>query len=228
MNAGGGKIIVASKDLFIGETFIKIAENLKIGTVLPLVTKGTALLEQITSEVPSLVIMDLFMSDLSGLTILDEIKRRGLKIKILCYSRHLNTVAAVKAVKCGAWGVIDLSSSFCDFENAILSVFSFKKYIPCVIENLLKDRDFEINFEKYKAMTVRQTQILQLSACGSSNEEISYFLKISSKTVEKHKKNLRDKLGLKSTFELCLFAVREGFIEFKEEGDVFKMFKYRS
>jgi DNA-binding NarL/FixJ family response regulator len=66
--------------------------------------------------------------------------------------------------------------------------------------------------DSYDLLTSREREILQLSAEGKSNKEIAASLNLSLYTVETHRRNLQEKLGLHSPAELILYAVRKGVI----------------
>ncbi len=105
-----------------------------------------------------------------------------------------------------------------DFTFAITNVRGGRRVIPEKIKQLVDSNDFELFPDKYRDLTTRQIEVMQMTAEGLSNMEIAFNLKISVKAVEKHKRNLRDKLGLLSSLEIGLFALREGFVEIKEGG----------
>ena len=116
----------------------------------------------------------------------------------------------------GARGVIDYSYGTSELTDIIRNVRAGRRFMPADVKCLVDTNDFELSPEKYKDFTMKQFAVMQLAAEGLSNMEIAFNLKISVKSVEKHKKKIRDKLGLLSSFEIGLFAIREGFVEVKE------------
>jgi DNA-binding NarL/FixJ family response regulator len=178
---------------------------------------GIDALDAIIKERPVFIIIDMFLPRLNCLAILKEIKRKNINASILCYCRKLKLCYGIKAIKEGARGVVDFNSSGDDFLKAIETVQCGKKFIPKDIKRLIDDRDYEMFPEKYRGMTVRQVEIMQMTASGLSNQELAYNLNISVKTVEKHKRNLRDKLGLFSSLEIGMFALREGYVDVGRE-----------
>ena len=209
-------ILVATGDRFVGDSIINILENGRNGNEILLLNDGMDALESILRNRPDFIILDLFLPRLNGLAILNEIKRKDIRTSVLCYCRKLKDHDGVKTVKAGARGVIDLTYSMSDFAKAIRDVRSGRRFIPENIERLIEDRDYEMYPEKYRDITTRQIEVMQMTAKGLSNKEVAFNLNISIKTVEKHKRNLRDKLGLFSSLEIGLFALREGFVEVKE------------
>lgn len=212
------KVLVAAGDKFVGDSISIILEQKICGKGLQLFNDGVDALESIIINKPSFIVLDLYMPGQSGLAILKEIKNNDIKTFVLCYCRKLRDYEGVKAIMAGARGVIDYSYGASEFANAVRNVMGGRRFMPENIKRLIKERDYVNSPEKYRNITARQIEVMQMTAGGLSNMEVAFNMKISVKTVEKHKRALRDKLGLLSSFEIGLFALREGFVEVKEGG----------
>ncbi|MDA3938220.1 MAG: response regulator transcription factor [Spirochaetia bacterium] len=209
-------VLLAAGDKFVGDSIGKILEQKICGKELLICNDGMDALESILLNKPSFMILDLHLPRLGGLAILEEINTNDIKTSVLCYCRKLRPRDGVRAIKAGARGVIDLGYSMSDFTNAARNVRGGRRFIPENIKRSLQENDFELFPEKYRDLTTRQIEVVQMTAEGLSNMEVAFNMNISVKAVEKHKRNLRDKLGLLSSLEIGLFALREGFVEVKE------------
>jgi DNA-binding NarL/FixJ family response regulator len=195
----GSNVLVAASERFVGETISTILEQKICGKGLLFFNDGMDALESIILHRPTFIILDLYLPRLSGLAILEEIKINNIKASVLCYCHKLRPREGIKAIKAGARGVIDLDYGMSDFTNALRNVRGGRRFIPENIRRPLKDNDFELFPEKYRNFTKRQVEVLQMTAGGLSNMEVAFNMNISVKAVEKHKRNLRDKLGLLSS-----------------------------
>lgn len=214
----GRGVLLAAGDKFVGDSISNILEQKICGKGLLLCNDGMDALESILLNKPSFIILDLYLPRLNGLTILKEIKRNDIKASVLCYCRKLRTPLGVKAINAGARGVIDLSYGISDFTNVIRNVRGGRRFMPESVKRLINTKDLELFPEKYSDITTRQIEVMQMTAGGLSNMEVAFNMNISVKAVEKHKRKIRDKLGLLSSLEIGLFAIREGFVEVKEGG----------
>lgn len=211
-------VLVAAGDKFVGESISTILEQKICGKGILLFNDGMDALESIIIHKPSFIILDLFLPRLSGLAILKKIKNNDIQTTVLCYCRKLRTPLGVKAIEAGARGVIDYGCGISELTDVIRNVRAGRRFMPDSIKYLIDKKDYDLFPEKYSDITTRQIEVMQMTAGGLSNMEVAFNMKISVKAVEKHKRNLRDKLGLLSSLEIGLFAMREGFVEVKEGG----------
>ncbi len=100
----GSCVLVAAGDRFVGESIACILEQKICGKGILLFNNGMDALESILLNKPTLIILDLFLPGLNGLSILKEIKRNDIKTSVLCYCRKLRPVIGVKAIIAGARG----------------------------------------------------------------------------------------------------------------------------
>ena len=102
-------ILVSSRDAFTGSVLVDMVEKEKIGTICSYCTDGPQTLKAIERFCPSVLILDLFLPNMNGLSILREIRKMPKKPFILAFSRDLNRMTGVKAVKLGCTGLFDFS-----------------------------------------------------------------------------------------------------------------------
>ncbi|MDA3937710.1 MAG: response regulator transcription factor [Spirochaetia bacterium] len=212
----GRRVLVAASDKFVGDSISNILEQKICGKGLYLWNDGMDALESILLNKPTFIILDLYLPRLCGLAILKEIKKNDIQTTVLCYCRNLRTLLGVKAIEAGARGVFDYGCGSLELTDIIRNVRAGRRFMPENIKHLIDNKDFDLFPEKYRDITTRQVEVMQMTAEGLSNMEIAFNLEISVKAVEKHKRKIRDKLGLLSSLEIGLFALREGFVEVKE------------
>ena len=210
-------ILVTGRDAFIGSVITHAVEMRLTKSICKYCSRGPETLKCILEMHPDLIILDLFLPGLNGLSILKAIPTEDYCPLILAYCRHLNKMVGVKCAMAGVTGLIDYSFDSTQASACLDQVCWGKKSYPNEVWELLDEHDYEKHFQKYTDVTARQAQILELITLGFSNMEISRKLEISVKTVEKHKRVIKDKFGLTSMAEVVHFAIRNGIIEREEE-----------
>ena len=166
---------------------------------------------------PDIVIMDIAMPLLNGLQAAERIIRETPRTGVVFLSMHADESYIVKALDAGARGYLLKDNADEDFERAIRSVAAGKPFFsPAIAQALLED-DVRLMRKRgvqdsYDLLTEREREILQLLAEGKSNKEAASVLNLSPYTVETHRTNLMQKLGLHNTAEIVLYAVRKAII----------------
>jgi len=165
---------------------------------------------------PDSVIMDIAMPLLNGLQAAQVI-RENTRTGVIFLSMHTDESYIVKALDAGARGYLLKDNADEDIERAIRSVAAGKPFFsPAIAQALLEDevrlmRKRRVQ-DSYDLLTEREREILQLLGEGKSNKEAAAVLNLSPYTVETHRTNMMQKLGLHNTAEIVLYAVRKGII----------------
>ncbi len=142
-------------------------------------------------------------------------------IKILILTDQLNEVEIFSSLKAGAIGYIDkITTDAKELHRALQAVANNEEYFSepvanLIIQNYVKNlrQGEEISEKKPRNLTRREIQILKLISEGLTNKQIADGLFISVRTVETHKNNIMQKLGLKNTAELIKFAIKHGYVK---------------
>jgi len=166
---------------------------------------------------PGLVLMDLSMPRMNGMDAIREIKKRSPETKILVLTVHKTEEYILATFSAGADGYALKDSTHAELVLAIKSVLTGKPYLSPgisekVIQGFLEGRRTLKTRTAYDSLTHREREILKLIAEGYKNKEIADCLCISVKTVEKHRANLMDKLGLHNVQALTRFAIERGLV----------------
>ncbi len=166
---------------------------------------------------PNIVLMDVAMPMLNGLDATAQIVKDNDKVAVIILSMYADESYVVRALDAGAKGFLLKDHADEDIERAIRSVATNRPFFsPSIAQSLLEDyvrlmRDRSVS-DSYDLLTEREREVLQLLAEGKSNKEAAAVLKLSPYTVETHRTNLMQKLGLHNTAEIVLYAVRKAII----------------
>ncbi len=173
---------------------------------------GREALEAILEKKPDIAILDISMPEIDGIELVNEIKRRELKTKVILCTAKKDPQTADIALKAGTSGFLLKDSAFDELLSAIKIVQEGKEYIgPSIAMELLNYRS-----EKGKnpsSLTPREEEILTLIALGLSNKQIAAKLFISVKTVETHRTKVMQKLDLHCVADLVRYAMKAGLVD---------------
>ena len=178
---------------------------------------GAEAIELARAERPDLAVLDIAMPRLTGLQAARELSRVMPELRILMLTMYDNEQYFFEALKAGASGFVLKSVADRDLVEACRAAmrdepFLYPGAVTALIRNYL-DRVRDGGDVPDRAITEREEEILKLVAEGHSSKEIAGMLVISVKTVERHRANLLQKLGLRDRLELTRYAIRAGLIE---------------
>lgn len=184
-----------------------------VGTV----TNGRAVLEEAKRLNPDVIVLDVSMPELNGIEAARRLSTMLPSAKIVFVTQQLDPAYVHAAFAAGAMGYVAKQSAAKDLVDAIRMALSHRYYVtPLVSHAETEAYDGKANknpAELFGAeLTPRQREVLQLVAEGKSTKEISAALNISIKTVEFHRNNLMDELGVRSIAELTRYALSRGII----------------
>ncbi|WP_321166468.1 response regulator transcription factor [Paenibacillus sp. Soil766] len=170
---------------------------------------------------PDVVLMDLNMpAGMDGLTATAELRRLMPDLAILILTMHDDDEYLFRAIHVGASGYILKSAPHEELLTAIRSVAAGNAYLyPTATKRLMNEYIEQLkqgeNVDTFGSLSEREREVLALIAKGFSNKEIAEQLVISVKTVESHKSNVMEKLGLKTRPELVKYAAKKGLLNFE-------------
>jgi DNA-binding NarL/FixJ family response regulator len=163
---------------------------------------------------PDVIIMDISMPDLNGIDATRQIVAINSRVKIIALSMHSDSLFVLNMLRSGAWGYLLKDCALEELVKAIRTVMREKTYIsPGVSDILIKDFVHNLADEPcsaYTLLTPREREVLQLMAEGRNTLQIANTLCLSSKTVEAHRKQIMNKVGIHNVAELTKYAIRQG------------------
>lgn len=177
---------------------------------------GVEAIELVEKTNPEVLILDLSMPDLDGISVTRKIKPQFPALKILILTLHEDEALLKEAIKAGAAGYILKRAAEAELISAIRTILRGDLYVdPSMVRVLLDEsRSPQINQKDLaESLTQRETEVLRLIVEGYTNRQIGQELNISIRTVEGHRANISDKLGLHSRVELVRYARQHGLIE---------------
>ena len=177
---------------------------------------GLEAIELVTKLKPDILILDMSMPDLDGIAVTREIKHSGSTTRILILTVHEDEALLREAIKAGASGYILKRAAETELISAINILMRGDLYIdPSLVRVLLDTTSTTDTSEKthVEQLTTRETEVLKLIVQGFTNRQVAEELSLSVRTVEGHRANLSEKLGLKSRVELVRYAKAHGLIE---------------
>jgi DNA-binding NarL/FixJ family response regulator len=177
---------------------------------------GAEAVERAVQADVDLAILDVTMPRMTGLAATRELTRRRPGLRVLILSMHENEQFLYEALKAGASGYVLKSAADRDLLEACRAAirgepFLYPGAITALISDFLdRDRDGELRADP---LTPREQQIVKLIAESYGNQQIADALVISVKTVERHRANILEKLGMHDRVQLTRYAIRRGLID---------------
>jgi two-component system response regulator NreC len=173
---------------------------------------------------PDLLLLDLSMPKMSGLSVIKDLKVRYPETKILALTIHESEDYILETFHSGLDGYCLKESSHTELLMAIDTVLEGKTYLSPGISGkvlggfLEEDRRRPKAVSAWNSLTQREREILKLVGEGYKNKAIAHYLCISPKTVEKHRSNIMGKLGINTVSGLTAIAMEKGLVTKRAEN----------
>jgi DNA-binding NarL/FixJ family response regulator len=170
----------------------------------------------LTTEV-DLAVLDVSMPRMTGLQAAHELQRRKPELRTLILSMHDNEQYLFEALKAGASGYVLKTVANRDLIEACRATMRGESFLyPAAVSALVRDyldRASRGEATPEDPLTPRELEVVKLIAEGLTGEEIAEQLFISKKTVDRHRANVLEKLGMRNRVELTRYAIRRGLVE---------------
>jgi DNA-binding NarL/FixJ family response regulator len=210
------RILVADDHALVRQGVKRVVDHEPDLAVVAEAADGAVAVEQALDPSIDLAILDISMPRKTGLQAARELSRRRPELRTLILSMYENEQFLFEALKAGASGYVLKSGADDDVVDACRAAMRGQSFLyPSAVHSLVRDfieragqrgNDFDL-------LTPRELEVLKLIAEGHTSKEIAAMLVISVKTVDRHRTNMLEKLGMRDRVELTRYAIRRGLIE---------------
>ena len=209
------RILVADDHPIVRSGLKKVLDAADDLKVIAEAENAAEAVEKALAEDVHLAILDVSMPGMTGIQAAAELHKRKPELRILMLSLHDSEQFLFEALKAGASGYVLKSAADTDIVDACRAAMRGDSFLyPSAITTLVRDyveRGGE--GEHFDVLTPRELEVLKLIAEAHTSKEIADLLVISVKTVERHRANILEKLGMRDRVELTRYAIRRGLIQ---------------
>ena len=177
---------------------------------------GAEAVEKALKEDVNLAILDVSMPRMTGIQAAAELHKRKPELKTLMLSMHDSEQFLFEALKAGASGYVLKSGADTDIVDAVRAAMRGDSYLyPSAVTSLVRDyvERGDRDGEEFDVLTPRELEVLKLIAEAYTSQQIADALFISIKTVDRHRQNILEKLGMRDRVELTRYAIKRGLIQ---------------
>jgi DNA-binding NarL/FixJ family response regulator len=211
------RILLADDHALVREGLRLILERQPDLVVAAEASDGAEAIDRALHTELDLAVLDVSMPRLTGLQAARHLRAQRPELKVLMLSMHDNEQFFFEALKVGASGYVLKTAADEDLVSACRAALRGEPFLyPGAVRALIRDfldRGARGEDLPEDPLTPRELEVVKLIAEGHTTKEIAQVLVISENTVERHRSNVLDKLGLRDRVALALYAVRRGLIE---------------
>ena len=211
------RIVIAEDHVILRQGLKSLMDAHKDLEVVAEAGDGFEAIRAVEKEAPDLLLLDLNMPRMDGISVIRDIKKRFQKTKIVVLTMHRNEEYILEAFQSGVDGYCLKASSHEELMIAIRHVLSGRFYVSPeisgkVLEGYLEGQKTIKEKSSWDTLTQREKEVLKLVGEGYQNKKIADYLCISVKTVEKHRSNVMEKLDLHNVSDLTAYAIEKGIV----------------
>jgi DNA-binding NarL/FixJ family response regulator len=210
------RILIADDHSIVRSGLKKVLDAKPDMEVVAEAEDGQEAVEKALKEDVDLVILDVSMPRKTGIQAAAELHKRKPELRVLMLSMHDSEQFLFEALKAGASGYVLKSGADTDIVDAVRAAMRGDSFLyPSAVTTLVRDfvERGGRGEEQFDVLTPRELEVLKLIAEANTSKEIAAALFISVKTVERHRQNILDKLGMRDRVELTRYAIRRGLIQ---------------
>ena len=203
------RIVIVDDHPMVAEGIQSILESYDDVQVIATLSTGQQIIDNVETLRPDVILLDLNMPGIGGLSTTEIILERRPETRILILSMHDSPEYISSALSHGAVGYVLKDVPTEEIKRAIDAVMAGRRYLCTGAQGSLAPREGGLREQP----TNREQTILLQVAQGRSNREVALDLDISIRTVETHRKNIKSKLGISSTAGLTRYAMEHGMLQ---------------
>lgn len=214
------KVVIGSGPRLFREFLCSMLQAREDIDIVDKLFDGLDVIQSTILHVPDLLILDHFLPRFSCISVINAVRSKCLQTKILILSDYESGEYACEALQVGAQGYCIKNTSTEELLEAVKRIMAGQTFIsPSVADGMLElcqercDSSRESN--DWNVVTKREREVLKLLAEAYKNKEIAEILCISIKTVEKHRSNIMNKLGLHNVAALTRYAHDRGLVKLR-------------
>jgi DNA-binding NarL/FixJ family response regulator len=214
------QVIIADDHHLVRQGIRALLEKQAFISIVGEACNGQQALDLCLELTPDVLLLDINMPLLNGIEVTNRICESGIRTQVLILSMHSDLGLVRRAFISGARGYLLKDSVTEDLINGILAVSRHEHYtspaLPAWGEINKPDLDHPApDDDQFFRLTSREREVCQLIAEGMTNQAMAHLLGISVKTVEKHRANLMEKLGVSDVASLTRKAIKHGLVLFE-------------
>lgn len=211
-------VLLAEDHTILRKGLCSLLENEYGIEVIGEAENGREAIEKAEKLKPDIVVLDISLPLLNGIEVAKQLRKNFPEIKVLILTMHTSDEFVFEVLNAGVKGYIIKKAAPDELVSAIHAISRGKSYFSPEISKMLMERKIETGQMQdgsisVKILTEREHEVLQLVSEGHSSREIAEMLFISIKTVENHRANMMEKLGLHNLTELIKYAISKGIIQ---------------
>jgi DNA-binding NarL/FixJ family response regulator len=210
------RILIADDHAIVRSGLRKVIDPKPDLEVVAEAEDGAEAVAKALAEDVDLAILDVSMPRLTGIQAAAELRKRKPDLKLLMLSMHDSEQFLFEALKAGASGYVLKSGADEEIVDAARAAMRGESYLyPSAVTTLVRDyvERGGRGEEQFDILTPRELEVLKLIAEAHTSKEIADELFISIKTVDRHRQNILEKLGMRDRVELTRYAIRRGLIQ---------------
>jgi DNA-binding NarL/FixJ family response regulator len=206
------RVVLADDHAMVRAGIRALLEEILEVVVVGEASDGLDAIDLIRRLEPDIAFLDLAMPRMSGISATEQIAAQCPNVRVIMLSMHRHAVCVTDAFRAGAVGYIVKDAASSELAAALRAVQRGETYVSPSASRSLIERTIHPDRSDGEKLTPRQLQVLRLLAEGQSTKEIGFSLGISSKTVEVHRAQLIERLGIHDVPGLVRYAMRHGIV----------------
>jgi DNA-binding NarL/FixJ family response regulator len=209
------RILLADDHTLVRAGIRALLEGLPDVEVVGETGNGLDAVEHVRRDPPDAILLDITLPGMNGLEAAARIAKLDVPTRVLMLSMHASAEYAARALAAGAAGYLNKDSAFDELATALEEIFAGRRYLCRAIDAGLVqqfERRASTGESELDALTPRQRQILQLVVEGLGTRQIAERLFLSVKTIESHRIQMMQRLGIFDVPGLVRFAIRNGLV----------------
>jgi len=212
------RVVLADDHALVRAGFRSLIEALPGIEVIAETGDGRQALQLTLTHHPDVVLMDIAMPGMNGLEVTARVAKQAPNVRVIILSMHADEEYVWQALRAGAGGYLLKEASMAELELAIKAATRGETYLSPAVSKQVADyvRRTGGTAGALELLTPRQREILQLIAEGHSTKKIAHTLQVSVKTVETHRAQLMERLGIYDVAGLVRFAIRVGLVSLEK------------